>query len=116
MFRRMGGARAWPAFGLCAAIPITSLLARSLMGIALCGRARARSHKGSTHPTSLRHLEQDLRQPVGHVDHDVVAAWHLVDAPAGARLELVASRVERRVRIAGGADVGLLGDAVARAG
>ena len=31
---------------------------------------------------SLRHLEQDLRQPVRHVDHHVVAARHLVDAPA----------------------------------
>src|SRR5262245_36381136 len=64
----------------------------------------------------LRDLEQDFRQAVGHVDHDVMAARHLVDAPAGGRLELVASSVERRVRIADGADVGLLGDAVARAG
>src|SRR5262245_63503278 len=28
----------------------------------------------------LRDLEQDLRQAVGHVDHDVMAARHLVDA------------------------------------
>src|SRR5258707_15763742 len=53
----------------------------------------------------LRDLEQDLRQAVGHVDHDVVAARHLVDAPAGGCLELVASGVERRVRIADSADV-----------
>src|SRR5262245_24118792 len=64
----------------------------------------------------LRDLEQDLRQTVGHVDHDVVAARYLVDAPAGGRLELVASGVERRVHIADSADVGPLSDAVAGAG
>jgi hypothetical protein len=29
----------------------------------------------------LPHLEQNLRQPVRHVDHGVVAARHLVAAP-----------------------------------
>src|SRR5262249_35557313 len=55
----------------------------------------------------LRDFEQDLRQAVGHVDHDVVAARHLVDTPAGGRLELVASGVERRIRIADSTNVGL---------
>ncbi len=54
----------------------------------------------------LRHLEQDLRQPVWHVDHGVVAARHLVDAPACPRLDLRLCGVERRVGIAGGADIG----------
>src|SRR5262245_4123536 len=64
----------------------------------------------------LRDFEQDLRQAVGHVDHDVVAARHLVDTPAGGSFELVASGVERRIRIADSENVGLLGDAIARAG
>ena len=64
----------------------------------------------------LRHLEQNLRQPVGHVDHRVVAARQLVDAPARPRLDFRLCAVERRVGITGGANISLLGDAVAGAG
>src|SRR5262245_60512458 len=59
------------------------------------GRSFRSSCPGVMSAGELRDLEQDLRQAVGHVDHDVMAARHLVDAPAGGRLELVASGVER---------------------
>src|SRR4029077_7159904 len=41
-----------------------------------------RRRKSRNEVWQLRDLEQDLRQAVGHVDHDVMAARHLVDAPA----------------------------------
>ena len=53
----------------------------------------------------MRLLLQYLHQPVRHVDHHVMAARHVVAAPAGLLLRLGHELVEPWVRHGGGADV-----------
>lgn len=63
----------------------------------------------------LGHVLENLGQTIRHVDHDIVAAWHFVGAPA-LRLGAGVGLLERHVRIAGRADIGLFRDPLARAG
>src|SRR5262249_37935129 len=72
-----------------------------------------RSESGAT---QLCYLDENLRQAIRHVDHGVVAAGQLVDAPRGVGLEPLLHAVERDAGVALGADISLLGDALARAG
>src|SRR5262245_9456464 len=75
--------------------------------------ASIRSERGAT---QLCYLDENFREAIRHVDHGVVAAGQLVDAPRGVGLEPLLHAVERDAGIALGADIGLLGDAIARAG
>src|SRR5262245_11538153 len=75
--------------------------------------ASVRSERGAT---QLCDLDENLRQTIRHVDHGVVAARQLVDAPRGVGLEPLLHAVERDAGVALGADIGLFGDALARAG
>ena len=71
--------------------------------------------ENSSRRRTSSHVLQDLREPFRHIEHDVVAAGKLINAPilgACARQR----RVEIRVRVGGRADVGLFADAVAGAG
>src|ERR1700730_16986414 len=65
----------------------------------------------------LRHFDQNLRQPIGRVDHHVVAgSGRLEGAPRLVGLALCERLVEGRLRILWRADIGLLRHLLARAG
>src|SRR5215510_15714547 len=93
------------------AVIVSSL--RVVCWLNLTWGASVRSERGAT---QLCYLDEDFPEAIRHVDHGVVAAGQLVDAPRGVGLEPLLHAVERDAGVALGADISLLGDAVARAG
>src|SRR5215831_15522422 len=98
------------------ATSLVAVIVSSLRGILLAQSTRGASVRSEGSATQLCDLDENLRQAIRHVDHGVVAAGQLVDAPRGVGLEPLPHAVERDAGVALGADIGLLGDALARAG